>query len=150
MSNGNDTVFIRVNYRHAMLPSSLYSHLWFNMSKSSNGTWKLRKMIIHLTLLPPANEVWSKVMFLHLCLSTGGRGSLYDVTSRASSVLLFPTFWGLSYFFLLLGKIPTFSYFFRFLLKLIDKNAIFKPQKFFCLASLGIISFSKQLPIRIL
>ena len=41
--------------------------------------------------------------------------------SRASSVLLFPTFWGLSYFFLLLGKIPTFSYFFRFLLKLIDK-----------------------------
>ena len=41
--------------------------------------------------------------------------------------LLFPT----------LGKIPTFSYFFRFLLKLIDKNAIFKPQNFFaslCLA----------------
>ena len=38
-------------------------------------------------------------------------------TFRASSVLLFPTFWGLSYFFLLLGKIPTFSYFFSFLLK---------------------------------
>ena len=32
--------------------------------------------------------------------------------SRASSVLLFPTFWGLSYFFLLLGKIPTFSGFY--------------------------------------
>ena len=31
---------------------------------------------------------------------------------RASSVLLFPTFWGLSYFFLLLGKIPTFSGFY--------------------------------------
>ena len=30
---------------------------------------------------------------------------------RASSVLLFPTFWCLSYFFLLLGKIPTFSSF---------------------------------------
>ena len=51
--------------------------------------------------------------------------------TRASSVLLFPTFWGLSYFFLLLGKIPTFSYFFRFLLKLIGKNAIFKQKKFF-------------------
>ena len=51
--------------------------------------------------------------------------------SRASSVLLFPTFWGLSYFFLLLGKIPTFSYFFRFLLKIIDKNAFFKPKNFF-------------------
>ena len=63
--------------------------------------------------------------------------------SRASSVLLFPTLWGLSYFFLILGKIPTFSYFFRFLLKLIDKNAIFEPKKFFCLALLGIISFSE-------
>ena len=57
-----------------------------------------------------------------------------DRCHRASSVLLFPTFWGLYYFFLLLGKIPTFSYFFRFLLKLIDKNAIFKPKIF--LASL--------------
>ena len=57
--------------------------------------------------------------------------------------LLFPTFWGLSYFVLLLGKIPTFSYFFRFLLTLIDKNAISKPQIFFCLALLSIISFSK-------
>ena len=63
--------------------------------------------------------------------------------SRASSVLLFPTFWGLSYFFLLLGKIPTFSYFFRSLLKLIDKNAIFKPKGFFGLISLGIISFGE-------
>ena len=39
-------------------------------------------------------------------------------------------FWGLSYFFLLLDKIPTFSYFFRFLHKLIGKNAIFKQKKF--------------------
>ena len=62
---------------------------------------------------------------------------------RASSVLLFPTFPGLSYFFLLLGKINTFSYFFRFLLKLIDKNAIFKHKIFYSLTSLGIISFSK-------
>ena len=67
----------------------------------------------------------------------------WDIPFRASSVLLFPTFWGLSYFFLLLGKIPTFSYFFRFLLKLIDKNAIFKPKNFFSLASLGIISLNK-------
>ena len=47
---------------------------------------------------------------------------------RASSVLLFPTFWGLSYFFLLLGKIPTFSYFFKFSLKLIDENTIFEQE----------------------
>ena len=59
--------------------------------------------------------------------------------NRASSVLLFPTFFGLSYFFLLLGKIPTFSCFFRFLLKLIDK----KPKRIFGLISLGIISFGK-------
>ena len=50
---------------------------------------------------------------------------------RASSVLLFPTFWGLSYFFLLWGKIPTFSYFFRFSLQLIDEYAIFEPKNFF-------------------
>ena len=97
----------------------------------------------------------------HRCLSADrgervtARGS-HDVTPclaawfhvssggcRASSVLLFPTFWGLYYFFLLLGKIPTFSYFFRLLLKLIDKNAIFKPKHFFSLTLLGIISFSK-------
>ena len=35
--------------------------------------------------------------------------------------LLFPTFWGSSYFFLLLGKIPELKrYFFRFLLKSSD------------------------------
>ena len=36
-----------------------------------------------INLLPPANEVWGKVMFLHMSviLSTGWRGSLYDVTS---------------------------------------------------------------------
>ena len=75
---------------------------------------------------------------------------LMIVIGRPSSVLLFPTFWGLSYFFLLLGKIPTFSYFFRFLLKLIDKNAIINQKKFLGLASLGILSFFKQLPIIIL
>ena len=41
-----------------------------------------------------------------------------------------PTFQDLSYFFLLLGKIPTFSYFFRFSLELIDENAIFGPKNF--------------------
>ena len=59
---------------------------------------------------------------------------------RAPSVHFFPTFWG---FVLLLGKIPTFSYFFRFLLKLIDKSAIFKPKIFFSLASLSMLSFNK-------
>ena len=49
---------------------------------------------------------------------------------RVSSVLLFPTFWGFSYFFLLLGKIPTFSYFLRFSLKLINENAISEPKNF--------------------
>ena len=37
-----------------------------------------------------------------------------------------------------------------FLLKLIDKNAIFKQKNFFSLPLLGILSFSKQLPIIIL
>ena len=37
---------------------------------------------------------------------------IFGNVCRASSVLLFPTFWGLSYFFLLLGKIPTFSGFY--------------------------------------
>ena len=59
------------------------------------------------------------------------RHSGSNYITRVSCVLLFSTFWGLSYFFLLLGKIPTFSYFFRLLLKLNDKNAIFKPKNFF-------------------
>ena len=42
-----------------------------------------------------------------------------------------PTFSGLSYFFLLLGKFPTFSHFFRFLFKLINKNVILKQTFFF-------------------
>ena len=37
-----------------------------------------------------------------------------------------------------------------FLLKLIDKNAIINQKKFLGLASLGILSFFKQLPIIIL
>ena len=36
-----------------------------------------------MQLLPPANEVWSKVMFLHMSVSNSVHGglSLYDVTS---------------------------------------------------------------------
>ena len=43
---------------------------------------------------------------------------------------LVPTFWGFSYFFLLYGKIPTFSYFFRILPKLSPKNANFERKNF--------------------
>ena len=63
-----------------------------------------------------ADRLWDDI----LLAQRKQRGLPRDTKPRASSVLLFPTFWGLSYFFLLLGKIPTFSYFFRFLLKLID------------------------------
>ena len=52
-----------------------------------------------------------KLKMLVLLLLLLNRSSHDEETCRASSVLLFPTFWGLSYFFLLLGKIPTFSYF---------------------------------------
>ena len=40
------------------------------------------KLVNNISSLPPANEVWGKVMFLLACLIlfTGG-GSLYDVTS---------------------------------------------------------------------
>ena len=39
--------------------------------------------ILFVAFLPPTNEVWGKVMFLHACviLLTGGGGSLYDATS---------------------------------------------------------------------
>ena len=90
----------------------------------------------------PRNGVYRKPT-VHPKISKHHNCLLNISTGRASSVLLFPTFWGLSYFFLLLGKIPTFSYFYRLLLKLIDINAIFKPKNFFGLALLGIISFSK-------
>ena len=41
------------------------------------------KLVNNISSLPPANEVWGKVMFLLACLIlfTGGGGCLYDVTT---------------------------------------------------------------------
>ena len=54
--------------------------MYHQLGGGGGGGWGLR-------YLPPADEVWGKVMFLHLSIvhSVDGRVSLYDVTSCLSA-----------------------------------------------------------------